>query len=401
MKHDKNVNDICFSFWQTLDSIQLVPPNFWKLDLHDVICFSFMLITTIIVWIAVSYQHSFRTILFYWDGPNYLYAGATLYNIPPNNPWTTFFNYPPSYFACHLPGYPILIRICSYLFFKNYLYGFYLSIIVSGFLLCYSFRRLMIITKCVSNPTFTTILLSFFPTRLIIYHSVGASEPLFMTFVCLSLIFYRTNDYFKMMLSVWLACFTRIEGMSVGFTIGVCYLLRFRIVRAFGMFLTFVAPALLVLMHKYRFNDPLAYIHFNQNSQQLIRWPPFADLLTKQITSDDFYDSSFTCFYIILLVGNLFVFPKSIPIGIFSFCFIIYVSLLFHIDIYRYAIPASIFSFLVGFDELLTSDNGKRALLLFSPFYMIITIFYCSGQIGSNVAWPQFISYMFKSINSL
>lgn len=210
------------SIWETLDPVQSIPQNFWKFDKNDIICFLVMFFSTMIVWVAVAYYHRFQTILFYWDGPNYLYAGATLYNIPDNNPWTVFFKYPPSYFACHLPGYPLLIRLCSYLLLKNYFYGFYLSIIVSGFLLCYSFRRLLIITKCVSNPTFTTILLSFIPTRLIIYHSVGASEPLFLTFVCFSLIFYKTNEYFKMLIFVWFSCFTRIEGMSIGFTIGLC-----------------------------------------------------------------------------------------------------------------------------------------------------------------------------------
>lgn len=47
-----------------------------------------------------------------WGGPNDLYAGATLYDIRPYNPWTPHFRFPESYFACHLPGDPLVIRLC-------------------------------------------------------------------------------------------------------------------------------------------------------------------------------------------------------------------------------------------------------------------------------------------------
>ena len=312
-------------FWNSLDPVPQIKKDFWKIDKNDLVCFLISIISTLVVWSPVACQHGIDKILSYWDGPNYLYAGATLYDIPESNPWTYFFKYPPSYFACHLPGYPILIRLCSHLVLNNYKFGFYLSIIVSGLFLNYSFRRLLIITNVVSNSLYSTILLNYIPLRLIIYHSVGASDPLFLTFVCLALIFYKIeNRYFLMLLCVWGACFTRIEGIALGFTIGACYFLRFRFVKAFGMFLTFLAPGALILLHKYKFDDPLAYIHFNQNSQNLINFPPFSELLNPSITNDVFYDNSFIGFYLLISVGVLFIFPRSIPIGIFSTVFLIY-----------------------------------------------------------------------------
>jgi hypothetical protein len=59
----------------------------------------------------------------------------------------------------------------------------------------------------------------------------------------------------------------------VGAVIGFCYLIQLGIGRALPMFLTFVMPMATLLLHKWRFGDSLADLHFNQSSQHLIQWP--------------------------------------------------------------------------------------------------------------------------------
>ena len=199
-----------------------------------------------------------------------------------------------------------------------------------------------------------------------------------------------------MLFCVWLCCITRIEGMAVGFTIGCCYLLRKDIIKALGMFLTFVAPASLVLLHYIKFGDAMAYIHYNQGSQGLVQWPPFFEANGQQL--DEYYNYSAIGSLLLGLLGAFLSADRCLPIAIFSFVHLMYVSLLFHLDVFRYELPAYLFALFVGFDEFWNLKNIPHILLLCSPVYMYILSNYAGKQIHSNIAWPQFISDMFYSI---
>lgn len=370
--------------------------SFWALDFDDFVCFFFMILSILFVWYSVTVHGSINNVLHHWDGPNYLYAGLTLYDIPQDNPWTVNFKYPPSYFACHLPGYPLLIRLCSIFCLGHYVMGYYLSIIVGSCLFTYSFRRLLLAYNCVQSPFLSTMISCWFPIRFVIYHSVGASEPLYISAICLSLIFYKFERFFPMLLSVWLGCITRIEGMSIGFTIGLCYLLRLKIFRAAAMFLTFVPTALLVLLHHYRFNDALAYIHFNSGQQHIIQWPPLNDAY--QVYSGWFYNYGSLATFFIYLFGTFLLYEKSVPIAIFCTVHMCYVSLLFHLDVFRYQLPASVFVTIIAFDKIIT----KRTVLWPCFIALLFPLFsYVGGQINSNTAWPQFMDEIYESIEKV
>ena len=373
-----------------------VPKDFWKISVHDILCFAAMLTCTSISWLGVRLGGTYKDIHRYWDGPNYLYAAITMYNIPENNPWTLYYQYPPSYFACHLPGYPILIKICSLLVFNHYILGFYLSIIVSSLLFVYAFRRLLVVFKCVDNPLISTMLSCFIPIRFVIYHSVGASEPLYISLICFAFIFFKIGKYFTMIAFVWLCCITRIEGMAVGFTIGCCYLLKKNILKALGMFSTFLAPLFVMIFHIYRFNDPLAYIHFNQGMQQLVQWPPFAEAFYQQI--NEFYNYSDIATLLIGLFAAFLTFERNIPVGIFTVTHLLYVTLLFHIDVFRYQLPAYIFAIYIGYDRFWSSNGIVFILLVLAPIYAYVISTYASGQIHSNIANGDFMNRVFQSV---
>jgi len=387
------------SFLDQLKSAKKAPKGFWKICLSDMVAFVAILAINILTWIYVGLNGSVNSIVYYWDGPNYMYAAATLYDIPRNNPWTLGFKYPPSYFACHLPGYPLVIRFSALLTFGNYFLASYIAILITSILFVYAFRRLLIIYNCVENPLFSTIISIFVPIRFFIYHSVGASEPLFLSFVCFSFIFYKTNSFFFLILSVWGGCITRIEGMAIGATIGFCYLLSFNIVRALSMFLTFVAPLFLVIFHQFRFNDAMAYIHFNKDQQNLIVWKPLHEL--SEAHSDKLYSYSSIVSFFFCALGVIVLFEKCLPVAIFCSIYLVYISLLFHIDVFRYSIPVSVFSFIIGFDVIWNQKYTKLVFLSVSPLFLIIALAYASGQIHSNRAPDSFMDHVFKSIRSL
>lgn len=385
------------SFFKTLNRVNRMPDNFWRLNIDDVLACGTMLLVTLSIWAGVILTGPFSSVPCYWDGPNYIFAGITFYDIERDNPWTKYFGYDPSYFACHLPGFPLVIRIFAFFTCGNYYVANLLAIIFSGMLLAYAFRRVLIAYKCVANPLFTTILLAFVPMRLVIYHSVGASEPLFIAEVCFVMIFYKFNEYTKLILAVWCCCVTRIEGMAVGAAIGVCYVLQFDILHGLMMFLTFVSTICLLLFHKAMFNDALAYLTFNKGRQGLIGLPPFHEVLGGSETSNVNHLHSFIDFYAPYVIGAMIVVYRAGPLGVFSLGYLLYISLVRHMDLYRYSLPAAVFVILVGFDGLWSHPYAARALAIIGPFYLIEMIIYAAGQIHSNRCPDHFLDEVLRA----
>jgi hypothetical protein len=90
-------------------------PGLWRLDRTDLELFAVLLGSILTAWVLSLASGSLFTVFGYWDGPNYVYVARTWYSIPPNNPWTVSLRYPPSYFACHFPGFPLVIRLFTFL----------------------------------------------------------------------------------------------------------------------------------------------------------------------------------------------------------------------------------------------------------------------------------------------
>lgn len=373
------------------------PNGFWNINRYDFICFSAFLLPILIIWSVTAYKSSINTILQYWDGPNYIYAAITMYRIPDDYIWKRYFNYDPSYFACHLPGYPMLIRICSFFCMGNYQIGAFLSIIVSNFITAYSYRRLMIAYKCVRYPEFSTFVLSLIPIRFLIYHSVLASEPLFVSFICLALTNYKFNNKSLMILFVWCGCFTRIEGMSVGFIIGLCYLIRFEIPSALLMFSTFLPDLFLVWMHKIQFNDSMAYIHFNSGNQGIFSGKLFFDLFFTSFYGNQLITMHISTQYLLGLLGSLSLIPIASPVGFFSTFFYLYVSFLRHLDTSRYFIPCAVFSYVAGFDNIFGNYQGKIMFSVAYPVILAFLVWYAVAQIPSNICAYDFLAEVLSS----
>lgn len=397
-KEDRRKQTILERYLPNLEPVSSIPQNFWRLDSKDLINIGIMAAFIIIIWILSFLQYGSLSVISYWDGPNYIYAGICLYNVPPDNLWTRSFRYPPSYFACHLPGFPLAIRFFSTLVFNHFALGAHIAILVISCLLIYIFRRLLTIYNCVSDPAFTSLLLIFFPLRFTIYHSVCASEPLFVLYVSLAFIFLKTNQMLPLCLSICGACITRIEGLSILGTIGLCYLLRLDIIRAFIVGLCIVAPFSIVLLHKVKFNDWLAYIHFNQNSQGLVRLSPFFEIINHFRYNDELIYSN-SCIYLFcpFIIGTFMLYTVSIPFAIFSTVYVLFVSMVFHMDIFRYAIPGFVFALFVGFDPIISSPHFKKVFWCFIPLYTLYLFKMIPEQIHSNSAPPWFTNIVLQS----
>jgi hypothetical protein len=391
-------NGLLNSFLPGLSPINDFPPDFWRPELGDLFALGATAIVTLVIWVIMIYSRGYLSVVAYWDGPNYIYAGMTLYHIPPDYLWQAYFEYPPYYFACHLPGFPLAIRLFSTILFNRFVAGTHLAIFVISLLGVYVFRRLLLIYDAVKDPTLTSILLSIVPIRYVLYHTVAASEPLFLLYCYLAFIFLKTNRMIPLFLSICGATVTRIEGLAIWGTVGLCYLLRLDLKRAIVVGFTLIAPLSVMGLHRLRFGDWLAYIHFNQGHNSLIQFPPFHEPRGAMAGSQDTdYIISSLSLFLPFIIGTILVFPVCVPFGIFSFVYVWFTSLLFHLDLYRYAIPGCVFAFLVGFDEVWSSQAFTLGSRWFIPCYLILVFWYAVGQVGSNVAGDWFVQAVLET----
>jgi hypothetical protein len=112
----------------------------------------------------------------------------------------------------------------------------------------------------VNSPFAACVLGTFIPLRWTIYRAVGASEPLFMSFAFLALTLLRFGKRGGVCVFSILACWTRIDGLSVAGVCALTFLLRGDIPAVSTVGLAGAsALGALGLFHAWRFGDPLAY----------------------------------------------------------------------------------------------------------------------------------------------
>jgi hypothetical protein len=164
------------------------------------------------------------------------------------------------------------------------------------------------------------------------------------------------------------------------------------------MFLTFVAPIAVMGLHRGMFGNAFAYIRFNRDRQGLVGWPPFPELVHGRGASHSaLYVHSFLDFYPLYVIGALLIFPVAGPLGIFAAVHLAYVSFLRHMDLFRYALPAAVFTLLVGLDRLWSHRVGFSAVVLAAPVYVVEMMAYAAGQIHSNRCWDSFLGSVFDA----
>jgi len=171
-----------------------------------------LILITLIAALALyfPFRNNISVLTRYWDGPNYMYVAKTLYSIPENNP-LSFYGIPPSYFSCHLPFYPLLIRFMS--FFSGYEIGMLLVSIISSIYLSVIFYLFVKELKLVEQPFWAAILLLFLPPRILIYRNLGATEGIFLALLITSLLCFYKKKYALASLFAGLASITRIFGI--------------------------------------------------------------------------------------------------------------------------------------------------------------------------------------------
>jgi hypothetical protein len=129
----------------------------------------------------------------YYDGPLYVVVSKTFYT--PASPLYSANFLPASYFAAHLPGYPIIIWLFS-LALSPFIAMLVANLAISAAAVVV-FYLLLTRFKLVHDPFSSALLFLFFPPRWFLYRSIGASEPLFILLTLLMLYFLKKDEATK------------------------------------------------------------------------------------------------------------------------------------------------------------------------------------------------------------
>lgn len=389
------------------------------------------IVSTLILWTPFISTHSFDTVLRHWDGPLYIIPAKTLYNM--NDPLLkgSVLGLSPTYFAAHLPGYPLTIRALAP--FVGYPYATVISTLLTSILLFWAFYYICKKLRLTSKPLFLTLVFIFLTPRFFVIHSVGSPEPLLMLGLLLSVYFFTSKRYFLSGLFGAMAVITKSPGILLWFA----YLLFFAIERLrhkkiprLGLLYTLLIPIGLLgvfTLYHYQYGDFLEYFHSGVSLN--LTFPPYQVFNSKaEWVGTGWLEEVLFVYFIygyalVELLSRLALHiyrsenplssliqqikaKFSLPFGMngysseqdrfyaVSACFtlIFYGAIISiaHRDVSRYSLPLLPFV-LITFEKFLTSKKFQLLLLILLPAIYMYAWNFMGENVMPNIDWTPFL----------
>lgn len=329
----------------------------------------------------------------YWDGPHYAYLAKTLYDVPDNHPFLPY-SLTPSYWALHFPLYPIVIRAIVPITRGDYPGAMLLATLLTSVVAAVLFHRLLVEWRLVSSPLWTGVLFAFLPPRWILYHSVGATEPLFLCFVLAAFLALGRGRPGWVTLFVAAACLTRIHGALLIPVMALTYLGR-REVRSALVVSTagFTIVALFGFYHL-AYGDFLVYFHQQVGERGLLHRSPFDLVRALAHGADAARTEHLVGMFLLYGAGTAALWPHR-PLFLYAAAFLGLNVFVFHDDLARYFLPLAPFALLVAYDPLL-SRRAVRAVVL--PAAIYLGYVYAWGFLPHNLVVPAVWADLLKAL---
>jgi len=347
-------------------------PTAWLAAHPRVVLALVMLLSSLAVY--VPYRGSMDQIYRYWDGPPYLYVAKTLYQVPAEHPFTPY-GLPASYFANHLPGYPLLIRALTPLTLGDYPRAMLLATLVSAVASVLLFYELLRAYQLVASPLWTCVLFCFLPPRFVIYHAVGASEPLFLSCVFAAFLALKAERPAWVVVFAALGSLTRMPGALLVPIFALVYALRREWLRALSMGLGALGLAGLFTWYRVVFGDFWAYFTWASSTTHMIA-APFQKFSVYAATNKLHSIELFAGIFLVYGLGTLALVRRR-EIFVYSATFLAFCTLINHADLPRLILVIAPFALLVGYDELLS----RRAARLLLPLAIFLAYSYAWGYL--------------------
>jgi hypothetical protein len=322
-----------------------------------------MLLSSLAVY--APYWNDIDKVCRYWDGPPYMYVAKSLYLVPADHPFTPY-DLPPLYFANHLPLYPLLIRLLSVVTLGHFPTAMLLATLVSATGAALLFFELLRRFELVASPVWTAMLFCVLPPRWVIYHAVGATEPLFLCCIFAALLALASERPVWVAVFTGLAALTRVTGVLLVPAFMLYYLERREWRRAALLPLSMVGLLALFAYYHLVFGDFFAYFTWNRTAQVVSLHP--LEIFRRYTSPEEFRGAAkfhsaelVAATYIAYAVGTLALWRKR---ALFWYSLVTLVFCLFiaHPDLPRYMVPLAPFALLVAFDPIL-NRGAVRAVL--------------------------------------
>ena len=349
-------------------------------------------IAVLVVW--APYIGDMSVLTRYFDGPHYMYIAKTFYDVPDIHPFIPY-RLPSTYFSSHLPAYPLMIRMFTYLTFGSYPAAMLMATFVCSVTAAVLFYQLLVDSKLVVSPFYTALLFCFLPPRWMIYHSVGASEPMFYCFVFGAFIAYQRQCMWGMILCIALASVTRITGVLMVPAFALCFMwerdwkqLMLIPLAGLGLFGLFSLYAV-------QYSDFWIYFHWNQTSLSMFSLVPFRSLYYASVAGEMGYAEILLATYLLYGIGTLRLIAHR---ALFMYCLVFYFfyTLIHANDLVRFYLSIAPFALLVGYDDLLRRWPTRVVLSL----VIVLTFVYAWCYLPSNLVDPRVYQLLITALEA-
>ncbi|RJG38601.1 hypothetical protein [Motilimonas pumila] len=349
-----------------------------------------VLATTIIFYTPYWLDGTFDIIKRHWDGPNYAYVAFTLYDIPDNHPFTPY-KTTAAYFACHLPFYPVFIKLFSFMGYSNSMLFTTMLFTMAASVTLYTLLKE---TGVVKSAFWSSVVALFIPFRYIISQHIGATEPAFLFLTFASMLAYHRQQYFLAFLLAGFSGITRI----VGILIGGAYFLMLAKEKKLWKYIPLLAliplPLLLTFtFYHFQYGDFFAYFSWNS---KLLADAPFTLFEHFNETNKRHSAELHLIMYAVYGLGVAMLWNINKVFFWYALTHYVFALFIFHDDVSRYLIPLAPFALVVAYDQILQKTAAKIACI---PIF-ILGYVYTWGMIPHNVIVEWVYENVLKVIGS-
>ena len=272
----------------------------------------------------------------------------------------------PQYFAAHLPLYPILIRVFSFVF--GYLKSMIFVNLLSTCMLGYFFLFLLKELKLAQRPLLLTVIFLFFP-RLLIVRSVGAPESLFILLILMSLYFFEKGKYVASGAAGALSVMVKTPGILLVAAYGLVFLEKYRKEKKLqwkymGILLIPLGFIAVCTLYYFQYGDFFAYFHSGDNIHLVFPYSVFnfQKIWVGTAWLEDIIFYFFLYLYMVLTLKDI----RYRSFFYFSIVFFVAVLFVQHRDIARYSLPLWSLA-AIAFERFLTSKKFLIAFIVLLP----------------------------------
>jgi hypothetical protein len=337
-------------------------------------------------------QSSLETVFANYDGPNYMVVAKCWYKkdcIAKNFSLPL----PLEYYPAHLPGFPLLIKYFS--FYVNTPKAMLLATLFGSLLftlVSYYFYKGFFKEKTAFWITFLTI---FFPARLFVLRLVGAPETWFLSFILLSIIFFRKKNFWLSAIFGVLAQLLKSPGIllfAAYFIIAFFdYLKTKKIDWRYLIYLIIPLSALGIFYYYYlQTGDFWAYFHTGDNIH-LTPFPYQVFVSTRAwintIWLEDVIYIFTLCFFAVAKLWKKF---KVDILFIFPLIFTVASVFVAHRDISRYMVPVYPFVFL-AFGKKISQSKIRLIFFLLIPAVILYALNFIIGNTAPITTWAPYL----------